>query len=131
MNWDSALEHDCLSVAYGMSEDSYFEVEQPNVQRTVMQWALSRDYIRGQKTLHPRRTMDQFYYSSLINTNHRDSDQTISKWTGLGVEQGGRQRAHSSSRLIMVDQLWCWVLDDSKFRLWLEVLEEQALTSIL
>jgi hypothetical protein len=104
-------------MVYEMSVVADVEVGRPNEERTVMEWALGRDYIRGQKTLHPRRTLDQFYYSSLRNTSTRDSDQTISKWTGLGVEQGGRQRAHSSSRLIMVNQLWCWVLDESKPRL--------------
>ncbi|KAK3294459.1 uncharacterized protein B0H64DRAFT_188360 [Chaetomium fimeti] len=77
-----------------------------------MERVLAYEYIDSPKPLHPRRTLDQFYYSSLWNTSTRDSDQTISKWTGTGVEPGGRQRAASSSRLIMVDQLWCWVLDE-------------------
>lgn len=64
--------------------------------------------------LHPRRTLDQFYYPSLRNTEKRDADQTISKWTGSGLTEGGRDAAAPDSRMIMVDQLWCWVLDNSK-----------------
>jgi hypothetical protein len=64
--------------------------------------------------LHPRRTLDQFYYSSLSDTAGRDRDQTISKWTGDNVGEEGRSEAVNSSLLIMVDQLWCWVLDESK-----------------
>ncbi|KAH6856234.1 hypothetical protein B0I37DRAFT_72003 [Chaetomium sp. MPI-CAGE-AT-0009] len=91
MNWDSVVEHDTLRRTYGT------------------------EFVMGifkYQPLHPRRTLDQFYYSSLWNTSTRDGDQTVSKWTGTGVEPGGRQRAASGSRLIIVDQLWCWILDE-------------------
>jgi hypothetical protein len=39
--------------------------------------------------IHPRRTLVQFYYSSLSNTERRDKDQTISKWTGPEVVEEG------------------------------------------
>ena len=64
--------------------------------------------------IHPRRTLDQFYYSSLFNTTQRDADQTISKWTGSGVGENGRSSAGKDSQLFMIDQLWCWALDNSK-----------------
>jgi hypothetical protein len=62
-------------------------------------------------SLHPRRTLDQFYYPALIDTHIRDADQTISKWSGKDVAADGKARATSDSLLIMVDQLWCWVVD--------------------
>ena len=65
-------------------------------------------------TSYPRRTLDQFYYPALGNTSARDADQTISKWTGSGIGRHGRASAAADSLLIMVDQLWCWVLDDSR-----------------
>jgi hypothetical protein len=65
------------------------------------------------KSLHPRRTLDQFYYSSLADTRFRDRTQTISKWTGPGVGSEGRGSAANESLIGMVEQLWCWVLDSS------------------
>jgi hypothetical protein len=71
-------------------------------------------YLGGDLPLHPRRSLDQFYYSSLADTYVRDTDQTISKWSGAGLEEDGRRRAANDSLLIMVDQVWCWVLNESK-----------------
>ena len=65
-------------------------------------------------TSYPRRTLDQFYYPALGDTSARDADQTISKWTGSGFGRHGRASAAPDSLLIMVDQLWCWVLDNSR-----------------
>ncbi|KAF2822899.1 hypothetical protein CC86DRAFT_469513 [Ophiobolus disseminans] len=68
------------------------------------------DVLKGPS--QPRRTLDQFYYPALNNTDARDADQTISKWSGKGVGSDGKSATTDSSRLIMVDQLWCWVIDD-------------------
>ncbi|KAI0538336.1 hypothetical protein GGR58DRAFT_468607 [Xylaria digitata] len=69
--------------------------------------------IRNGIKVHPRRSLDQFYYSSLLDTSARDADQTISKWTGTGLPKEGRSRASHDALMILVDQLWCWVLDDN------------------
>lgn len=61
---------------------------------------------------HARRTLDQFYYPALDDTSIRDSDQTISKWSGEDVDKDGKPKATSESLLVMVDQLWCWVIDE-------------------
>lgn len=62
---------------------------------------------------YPRRTLDQFYYPALGKTGERDKDQTISKWSGAALEQGGRSSAATDSAIIMVDQFWCWIIDNS------------------
>ena len=67
----------------------------------------------GQTFFHPRRTLDQFYYPALDDTSIRDSDQTISKWSGKDVAADGKSGATNDSLLIMIDQLWCWVVDGS------------------
>jgi hypothetical protein len=72
-------------------------------------------HLKGHLPLHPRQTLDQFYYSSLPDTTARDKDQTISKWSGAKLGEDGRPSAVGDSLLIMVDQLWCWVLNESKF----------------
>jgi hypothetical protein len=75
-------------------------------------------------SLHVRRTLDQFYYPALDDTSDRDADQTVSKWSGKGLiaESDGRARAVDDSLLIIVDQLWCWVIDEGTFSL-LEITE--------
>lgn len=51
---------------------------------------------------HPRRTLDQFYYSSLPETKSRDKGQVVSKNTN--DSRGGK-------KMVMVDQLWLWFLE--------------------
>jgi hypothetical protein len=65
------------------------------------------------KHQYPRRTLDQFYYPALCDTSARDKDQTISKWTGTSFKQDSRNEAVADSAMIMVDQFWCWIIDES------------------
>lgn len=117
-------------------------------------------YMSGKTVLHPRRTLDQYYYGTLHNTHIRDRDQVVYRGTTRNAERahkfqetGGRKGSlhivphspenkcicdgealkwsgHTSveddnacsycksdvqkvSRVIMVDQLWMWVLDEN------------------
>jgi hypothetical protein len=54
-------------------------------------------------SLHPRRSLDQIFYSSLPKTSSRDQDQVVSKNTPKDA-RGGK-------KMIMVDQLWLWLLE--------------------
>ncbi|KAF1358915.1 hypothetical protein EJ07DRAFT_121732, partial [Lizonia empirigonia] len=63
-------------------------------------------------TNHPRRTLDQFYYSGLEDTSIRDARQTVSKWTGKEPGARGREKVEDDSFVIMIDQLWVWSLKD-------------------
>ncbi|KAF2467650.1 uncharacterized protein BDR25DRAFT_233822, partial [Lindgomyces ingoldianus] len=63
---------------------------------------------------HPRRTLDQFFYSGLRNTTYRDAGQTVSKWTGASPGVNGRTKAVEDSYVVMVDQLWIWALEDGE-----------------
>jgi hypothetical protein len=83
-----------------------------------MSWTVYGDWMKNvsvpqSSSLHSRRTLDQFYYPALDDTSIRDADQTISKWSGKGVAADGKPEATSDSLLLMVDQLWCWVVDES------------------
>jgi hypothetical protein len=75
--------------------------------------------------LHPRRTLDQSYYGALKNTEARDRDQVIYRATTpqyhdcVKNENDGkcdqcRDDIKMVPRVIMVDQLWMWILDQSK-----------------
>lgn len=57
--------------------------------------------------LHIRRTLDQFQYYMTDNTDDRDSDQVITRYF---------QRRHEGVTIpiMMVDQLWLWILDNSE-----------------
>jgi hypothetical protein len=55
------------------------------------------------RPLHLRRTLDQFFYTTLADTHDRDRDQVLSKY--------GPDRDKAGARpILMVDQLWLWVL---------------------
>ena len=50
---------------------------------------------------HPRRSLDQFFYSKSKNTTTRDQDQVISRQTTS--KDGG-------PKMLVVDQLWLWII---------------------
>jgi hypothetical protein len=50
------------------------------------------------------RTLDQYYYHMLSNTNQRDGDQVVSRWA-CNVKD---EQVHN---ILMVDQLWLWMAD--------------------
>ena len=58
-------------------------------------------YLQAEYPLHPRRTLDQFYYNPL-DTQQRDDDQVVYRYT----------RSISEPKMMMVDQLWLWLLND-------------------
>ncbi|CAI9633059.1 unnamed protein product [Alternaria burnsii] len=75
-------------------------------------WPITPSSQGIQKPQYLRRTLDQFYYPALEDTSDRDRDQTISKWTGTPLGQNGRDKAANDSAMIMVDQFWCWIIDE-------------------
>jgi hypothetical protein len=114
MNWDSSAGQNSQFSMFGLPHpESHFHPEMTRKERAELA-LVTLHRLRETSLLHPRRTLDQFYYSSLKNPEYRDSHQTVSKWTGDHVDEGGNASATNSSLLIMVDQLWCWVLDESK-----------------
>jgi len=58
--------------------------------------------------LHARRTLDQSYYWKLENTGKRDEDQVVYRGTKAG------KSIYRTTRVVMVDQLWLYILDESK-----------------
>ena len=59
-------------------------------------------------SLHIRRTLDQSFYHN-IDTHHRDQDQVVYRYQTKdnGSEDG------IDPKLVMVDQMWMWVLGKS------------------
>ena len=79
-------------------------------------------YLHVQPPLHPRRTLDQAYYGALRSTRTRDRDQVVYRGTtpqphdciGMEVCLQCNEDIRKTPRIIMVDQLWLWILDESK-----------------
>ncbi|KAH8892695.1 hypothetical protein GQ53DRAFT_805688 [Thozetella sp. PMI_491] len=96
---------------------------------------LMSKYLHADPPLHPRRTLDQAYYGSLENTEYRDGDQVVYRATRATAGsfhqynpetkewkehkdrdlQDGcdhcRRNIRKVAKLVMVDQLWMWILD--------------------
>ncbi|KAK0657865.1 ankyrin repeat-containing domain protein [Cercophora newfieldiana] len=67
-------------------------------------------YLDEGHPLHPRRTLDQFYYHTLLDTDNRDEDQTCIRYF-MNRETDFTSRNPKMKRVLtMVDQLWMWVL---------------------
>lgn len=92
-------------------------------------------YLCHDPPLHPRRTLDQAYYWTLDTSRTRDRDQVIYRatttpsgkfhrftpekgWEGHENLEGNeacdkcRDNIRRVSRVVMVDQLWMWILDE-------------------
>ncbi|TRX92587.1 hypothetical protein FHL15_006514 [Xylaria flabelliformis] len=63
---------------------------------------LLRESISAKAPLHARRTLDQYYFPTLEDTSMRDRDQVVYRGTKYG-----------SPRVVMVDQLWLWIMNDN------------------
>lgn len=98
---------------------------------------LVRKYLHTDPPFHPRRTLDQAYYWSLTTTSARDRDQVVYRGTRAPASQlhqydiekqcwpvhnelhikddsdctTCRASIRQVPRLVMVDQLWMWILD--------------------
>lgn len=96
---------------------------------------LLREYISKDPPLHPRRTLDQAYHWTLNSTWERDRDQVVYRHTTTEPEKFHKydpgkntwqehedfdikgkckeckRNIQKLSCVVMVDQLWMWVLD--------------------
>ncbi|KAI0111178.1 hypothetical protein GGR51DRAFT_557585 [Nemania sp. FL0031] len=97
--------------------------------------SLIQKYLFADPPLHPRRTLDQGYHTTVQTTRPRDRNQVVyratttpessyhqfdhtkGQWTcpvyDHAVEECAkcRENIRRLSRMVMVDQLWMWVLD--------------------
>lgn len=91
---------------------------------------LIAEYIHAKPPLHPRRTLDQSYYGALKNTGTRDRGQVVYRATAPEAHECDpswdlckicNEDVREVARLIMVDQLWLWILDESKWKMTREI----------
>lgn len=104
-------------------------------------------YLNAEPPLHPRRTLDQFYYWTLKDTRTRDRDQVVYRGTApvrdlMHSNCVKRACEHCQAtvrkipRVVMVDQLWMFILDKSECECiqalnFLGCLSSRALTHVL
>jgi hypothetical protein len=62
-------------------------------------------------SLHIRRTLDQFKHHS-INTEKRDTDQVVYRY--CKDHPSPYEDPPNRLKVFMVDQLWIWILSNSK-----------------
>lgn len=74
-----------------------------------------------EKGPHEEMSLDQFYYSTLseIETRSRDKDQVLSRYLSPADES---QIAERSKMILVVHQLWLFVIDESTSELFLKTL---------
>ena len=101
---------------------------------TSMESKLIWQFLTADPPLHCRRTLDQYGYPTLRNTSTRDGDQIMYKRTKadkavlsephprhhIHHQHGSRQASRTplsqskdddAAKVLMVDQLWLWILD--------------------
>lgn len=59
---------------------------------------------------HQRRTLDQFFYRNII-TDERDKDQVAYRYQRRAGPNGSKT-SKSDCKVIMVDELWMWIIND-------------------
>lgn len=69
---------------------------------------LISEHLHSTSPLHMRRTLDQFYYWTVIDTTAQDQRQVVCHGTRSSNDP------EATGRVVMVDQLWMWILDQSK-----------------
>lgn len=66
---------------------------------------LMEAYLKHEPSLHIQRTLDQFYYFMLENTEERDKDQVVYRWA--------QTKNHDKDpMIIMASQMWIWLIED-------------------
>ena len=69
-------------------------------------------YMFDEAPLHFRRTLDQYYYYNVPTTEARDVDQVVSRYY---EKTWPDKKGRDNNLLLMVDQLWLWILDEGLF----------------
>lgn len=67
------------------------------------------------KVIHGTRSLDQFYYHSLVDMPLRDRSQVVTR-SFLKIKNGDSvDKSEVTWPYLVVDQLWLWIIDEGKF----------------
>ena len=142
LHWDTfqRLEQRALIIKNRSKQSDATPINTDVAQGRSMEHKLIWQYHSSNQPLHCRRTLDQYGYPSLRNTSVRDHDQVLYKQTrtqrgpdepplkGTSMQnitailRAARDPGNHASKVktmkdshakvLMVDQLWLWILDD-------------------
>jgi hypothetical protein len=92
---------------------------------------LLKTFLHNNPSFHPRRTLGQSYYWTLRSTKRRDRDQVVYRGTAPGKKSMHSEHCKKTEgestckqcwddirkvpRVIMVDQLWLWILEGGRY----------------
>jgi hypothetical protein len=90
------------------NENARYSNEEPQPHEQYRNWRLNEDRI------HTRRTLDQFQYKEMT-TQERDADQVMSRYLDrraekLKCEGSSDPKIRNDRGILVVDQLWLWIL---------------------
>ncbi|KAI4248261.1 MAG: hypothetical protein L6R42_009342 [Xanthoria sp. 1 TBL-2021] len=137
LHWDS-FEHlrvRATTIKKRMKQESARPADREISMGQSLERKLIWQYLRSERPLHCRRTLDQYGYPSLRNTAVRDSDQILYKRTKADKDAEppplptSKQPSHTGqvsietdplqdkprdngAKVLMVDQLWLWIVDE-------------------
>ena len=138
LHWDSFenLKARARVIRKRMAQSSARPVDRNIAYGTSIEHKLIWQYLTSHRPLHCRRTLDQYGYPSLRKTAVRDADQILYKRTKVDKDTeppptaGTKHSVHGSlsrnhdplidseqekgAKVLMVDQLWLWIVDDRK-----------------
>ncbi|KAL2001346.1 hypothetical protein VTN02DRAFT_1863 [Thermoascus thermophilus] len=60
------------------------------------------------RVAHEPMTLDQYYYATLDDTQERDDSQVVSRY----LDREREKNAPKEPQILMVDQLWLWIIDE-------------------
>ncbi|PTB54059.1 hypothetical protein M431DRAFT_145036 [Trichoderma harzianum CBS 226.95] len=126
LHWDEeeAMQNRSNFLAEGVSGRDTFprrERNEPseNLEKSEKDEMLLRTYLLSESNhdlnfrhvLHIRRTLDEYLYHNLTDTIIRDADQTVHRYQKK-LNKKTQPEVEDPLTVIMVDQLWLWILVD-------------------
>jgi hypothetical protein len=119
LHWDTAASNDKRSETIKWVTEGRQPGRMPDIRaepefinsKLIAKYLEHGAYHENGGNLHVRRSLDQFYYDTQIQTDERDKDQIVFKYT-----RDNEKALKKKPVVMMVDQLWVWVLEDANIR---------------
>ena len=109
LHWEVKPDYDemrkCVDAVEGRDPPNIPSAPPIKYQGVLQQW---------KEDIHIRRSLDQSYYWSLPSTRRRDDDQVVTRYHNNFAARKGIGSSKDPAPLLMVDQLWLWVLNGNQ-----------------
>lgn len=120
LHWDTAASNDKRSATIKWVTEGRLPAERPEIpdepefinSKLIAKYLEHGAHHEHGGNLHVRRSLDQFYYDTQIQTDERDKDQIVFKYT-----RDNEKALKKKPVVMMVDQLWIWILEEANIRM--------------